>query len=65
MIFFFLTLGFDFKANLVNTVGCLPNPGKGFLLAGVLHNIVIKHALSLAVKVDDTKLSKEEELLEI
>lgn len=33
--------------------GHLPNAVKKFLLPGVLHNIVIKHGLSLAEETDD------------
>lgn len=44
--------------------GRLPNASKKFLLPGVLHNIVIKHGLSLAEREDDNKSNRDEELFE-
>lgn len=43
----------------------LPNAGKKFLLPDVLHNIVIKHVLSLAEEADDNKLNRHKDLLKI
>lgn len=43
---------------------CLCKAGKKFLLGGILHNIVIKHGLSLAEEADGNKSNRNEELSE-
>lgn len=43
---------------------CPRKAGKKFLPGGILHNIVIKHGLSLAEEADGNKSNRDEELSE-
>lgn len=44
---------------------CPCKAGKKFLPGGILHNIVIKHGLSLAEEADGNKSNRDEELSEL